>query len=253
MKRIGVLFSLAAILSGCMTTPPKPDPSILRVGVTPDAQPIIFKQGGQIIGIEADFADQLGRALNRKVVFVEVPWDEQLNYLEQNKTDIAMSGITLTPARTIRVNFVTPYLRSGLTGLFRRDSYDPSGLVASTVRNQTKRLGYVRNTTGEQFCMQNFNRAQKSAYKSTAAAVAALKSGKIDMLIHDAPVVWWLSAINEADLVAFPEVLNTEPLAWAVGKHNVALLEQANALVAQWEKDGTSAKIVNNWIPKFGR
>ena len=80
MKRTAFLLSLSAMLSGCVTTPPEPDPSILRVGVTPDAQPVIYKQGGQILGIEADFARKLGAALGRQVIFVEVPWDKQLDY-----------------------------------------------------------------------------------------------------------------------------------------------------------------------------
>ena len=66
-------------------------------------------------------------------------------------------------------------------------------------------------------------------------------------------MLWWLSAINESDLIAFPEVLNIEPLAWGIGKHNMALLDQVNTLIAQWTKDGTSKKIIQNWIPNFGR
>ncbi len=251
MKRTAFLLSLSAMLSGCVTTTPEPDPSILRVGVTPDAQPVIYKQGGQILGIEADFARKLGAALGRQVIFVEVPWDKQLDYLEQNRTDLVMSGMTITQARNIRVNFSTPYLQSGLTGLFRRNNCDPSGLPGSTILNQTKRVGFLKNTTGELFSMQRFPRAEKVALSSVDAAVAALKSGKIDMFVHDAPVVWWLFARNEADLVAFPDVLNVEPLAWAVGKHNMALLDQVNAQLAQWDKDGTSAAIVGNWLPSF--
>lgn len=251
MKRIIFLYLTATLLSGCQTTSIDPDPSILRVGVSADSQPIIFKQGGQIAGIEADFAHQLGKALNRKVVFIEVPWEKQIDYLEQNKTDIIMSGMTVTSARSIRINFTLPYMQSGLSGLFRRDNYDASGLAASTIRNQNKRIGYVENTTSELLVMQRFPRADKKAYSSAAAAVKALKNGKIEMFIHDAPIIWWLSAINEADLVAFPEVLNVEPLSWGVGKHNAALLDEVNGLITQWEKDGTSKKIIHNWVPLF--
>ncbi|MEN7973753.1 MAG: transporter substrate-binding domain-containing protein [Verrucomicrobiota bacterium] len=253
MKRIVFLFSVVAILAGCQTTNMDPDPSVLRVGVTPRSQPMAFKQGGQVVGIEADFAQKLGEALNRKVVFIEVPWEKQIDYLEQNKTDIIMSNMTITAPRSIRINFSSPYMQSGMSGLFRRDNYDASGLIASTVRNQTKRIGFVKNTTGEYFCMQRFVRGERIGYAKTADAVAALKNNKIDMFIHDAPIVWWLSAINESSLVAFREVLNVEPLAWGVAKHNMALLDQVNAQLAQWEKDGTSKKIIQNWIPSFGQ
>jgi polar amino acid transport system substrate-binding protein len=247
------LFAVVALLAGCITNRVAPDPSILRVGVSPDSQPVIFKQGGQIAGIEADFAKQLGNALGRKVVFIKVPWDKQIDFLEQNKTDIIMSGMTITGARSIRINFASPYMQSGLSGLFRRDAYEPSGLLPSTIMNQSKRIGVVKETSGEFLVFQRFPRAEKKSYSNAAAAVEALKNGKIDMFIHDAPIVWWLSAMNESALIAFPDVLNVEPLAWGVRKSDMKLLDQINALVAQWEKDGTSKQIIQNWIPAFGK
>ena len=36
-----------------------PGRAILRVGITPDYPPIIFKRGGQIVGIEAELAQQV--------------------------------------------------------------------------------------------------------------------------------------------------------------------------------------------------
>jgi len=249
MKKVVGFLSIIALLTGCITQNVAPDPSILRVGISPNSQPVIFKQGGQISGIEADYAQRLGVALGRKVVFVEVPWDKQIEFLENNKTDIIMSGMTITAARSIRINFTTAYMQSGMTGLFRRDSYDPSGLLASTIINQNKRIGYVQATTGEFFVMQRFPRSDKKSFPTADAAVKALKSGKINMFIYDAPMVWWLSALNESDLVAFADVLNIEPLAWGIRKSDMALLEQVNVLVAQWEKDGTSRKIRENWIP----
>lgn len=249
MKRIVFLFSAAAILAGCQTANVKPDPSVLRVGVSPRSQPMVFKQDGQIVGVEADFAHKLGEALNRKVVFVEVPWEKQIDWLEQNKTDIIMSNVTITAPRRIRVNFTTPYMRSGLSGLFRRDNYDASGLVGSIIRNQNKRIGFVKSTTSEYFCRQRFPRSKQIGYATAEDAVAALKRKKVDMFIHDAPVIWWLSAMNESDLAAFPDVLNAEPLAWCVRKGDAGLLGQINTLLAEWEADGTTREILKNWIP----
>ena len=251
MKRFAFLLFTVALLTGCQTIRVKPDPSVLRVGVSPNSQPMIFKQGGQIVGIEADFAQQLGKALNRRVVFVEVPWKKQIDFLEQNKTDIIMSNMSVTGPRSIRVNFSTPYLQSGLSALFRRDSCDPSSLIGSTIINQNKKVGFVKGTTGEYFAIKRFTRAKLTGYAKTTEAVQALKNNKIDMFVQDAPVVRWLSAVNERDLIAFPEVLNVEPLAWGVAKHNMMLLDEVNAQLAQWEKDGTSARILQNWLPMF--
>ena len=195
----------------------------------------------------------IGEELGRKVVFVEVQWKKQIEYLEKNRTDIIMSGMTITPARSIRIGFTSPYMQSGMSALFRRDSYEPGGLLASTLLNQNKRIGFVKGTTGELFAYERFARAEKQGYSNAQAAVNALKNGKISMFIHDAPMVWWHSAINERDLVAFNDVLNVEPLAWGVRKESVQLRDQVNAAVAKWEKDGTSREVIVKWIPMLGR
>ena len=67
MKRIVFLLSAITLLAGCQTTSVDPDPSILRVGLSPRSQPMVFKQNGQIMGIEADFA-HLGKSGDIKVV-----------------------------------------------------------------------------------------------------------------------------------------------------------------------------------------
>ena len=253
MKRAFFLSScIALMLVGCQTTDVKPNPSILRVGVTPNAQPLVFRQNKKIVGIEADFAKKLAQVLNRKLVFVEVPWEKQIDYLEQNKTDIIMSGMSVTSARSIRIDFSNPYMQAGLTALFRRDNYDPAGLPASTIRNQ-KRVGFIKGTTSELFVFQQFPLAEKKGYSSPHLAVEALKAKRIDMFIYDAPVVWWQYALNESDVMAFPSLLNVEPLAWGVSKANNDLLQQVNTLLAEWEKDGTTRKIIQHWIPFFGK
>lgn len=253
MKKIVGLFSLVVLLSGCVSQRVAPDPSILRVGVSPNSQPMVFKQDGEIRGIEADFAQLLGKELGREVVFVEVPWKQQIESIEKNQTDIIMSGMTVTGARSIRIGFSTPYMQSGVSGLFRRSAYDPSGLLASSIANQNKRIGYVKGTTGEIFAFQRFPRGEMKAYSTTSAAVSALKSGKLDMFIHDAPMIWWLYAQNESDLVAFADVLNVEALAWGVRKGNTKLLDPINAALAKWEQDGTSKAIIRKWIPIAGK
>ncbi len=144
-------------------------------------------------------------------------------------------------------------MQSGLSGLFRRDAYDPSGLLASTIINQNKKIGAVKGTTGEMFILQRFPRSEKKTYSTASAAVSALKNGKIDMFIYDAPMIWWLSAMNENELVAFPDVLNVEPLAWGLRKSDTELHDPINALLAKWEKDGTSRKVLLKWIPILGR
>lgn len=252
MKKYWIALALAALFAGCSTPSVAPSSKILRVGVTPDSQPVIFKQGGLHSGIEASFAKKMGQALGREVVFVDVPWEDQLTALEENKTDIIMSGMTITGARNIRINFSTPYLQSGQTALFRRDSFSPNGLMASVVKNQMGLIGCVKNTTGEQFVQTRIPNADIKSFSTAEKAVKALKSGKVGMVVHDAPILWWTFAMNESELIGFPEMLSREPLAWGMRKGDLDLLEQVNAALQKWEEEGTRLQVIQNWIPVAG-
>ena len=69
---------LAFLLSACntgynpSTVNIAPDPSILRIGVSANSPPLIFKKNDTITGLEADFARKLARFTGKKAKFVEV-------------------------------------------------------------------------------------------------------------------------------------------------------------------------------------
>jgi ABC-type amino acid transport substrate-binding protein len=93
----------------------------LKVGITPDYPPLIFRQGETVTGIEADLARKLGQELNRPVSLVTLKWEEQIDALLGKKIDLIMSGMSITPTREIRIRFSDPYLKSGLVAAFRAE------------------------------------------------------------------------------------------------------------------------------------
>jgi ABC-type amino acid transport substrate-binding protein len=248
----GLFFAtcMTALIVGCTTqTKVKPAPTRLRVGITPNARPLIFKQNGKIQGIEADFAHKLGEAMGKEVAFIELDWDKQLDALEQNKTDIIMSGMTITPPRSMRIRFTAPYMQSGQTALFNRKNQVPGGLAGNMMKTATATIGCIKGTTGEFFTRQQYPNATIRTFTDPVKAVNELSKERLDAFIHDAPIVWWLSALHERETIAFPEILNVEPLAWAVRQSDDQLLEAVNAQLEIWNNDGTTAKILSTWIP----
>src|SRR5215471_14493718 len=75
------------------------DAAPLRVGVTPNFPPIIYKEGGQLAGAEVDFAQALGAELGRPIQFVELSWEDQIPALADGRIDIIMSSMSITRAR----------------------------------------------------------------------------------------------------------------------------------------------------------
>jgi len=226
---------------------PKVEP--LRVGVTPNYPPMIFKLNEKITGLEADLAERLGRELGRPVLFVELSWDQQIPALLEGKIDIIMSGMTITEARKVRITFSEPYLKSGLLAAIRAGD---SGKYTSvkTIMADFPGVGVMEGTTGEAYVRKNMSKSPRIVTVSKVGnAAAELKARRIDVFIYDAPAVVWLVSENEADLRVVRELFNEEYLGWGLRRDDPELLVRVNAALGRWKKDGTLKEAVLRWLP----
>ncbi len=241
---------LLAAVSSLAAETPAGTAAVLRVGVDPNLPPMIFKEGKNIAGVEADLAQALGRDLGRPLKFVEVPWAELVDALNDNKIDIIMSAMSVTRARQFRVAFADPYLRIGQMALVRADEKFRYGGLGAGFANQT--IGVKKATTGDLLVQQEFPRAKRKYYDSGEEGAKALVRKKIDLFICDSPIIWYLAGTYEAQgLVAAPMVLSDETLAWAVRRSDTALLDSANTFLKKAATSGELSKILRRWIPKF--
>jgi ABC-type amino acid transport substrate-binding protein len=248
MKHILAVLTSIALLCGPVVVaetnaPAKPP---LRVGVSPNFPPMVFKQGKELAGVEVDLARALGERLGRKVEFVEVPWKDQIEKLNAGKTDIIMSSMSVTTARRYMVNFSTPYSVVGQMALVRRENAHEYLLGFPSKPGGT--IGVMRATTGEFMVQRDFPKSKYKAFDSETAGAEALIKKKIGLFISDSTLVWYLAGMHAADgltVVALP--LSEERLAWAVRKTDDALLAEVNAFVADSNKDGTILKTLRRW------
>lgn len=251
-RRVSLLFALVVLAlplrgwgagAGSATAP------ALRVGVAPDLKPLVFKEGRQFRGLEADLARALAERLGRRLEFIEVKWDKLLDALDAHKVDIIMSGMTVTPARQARAAFAQPYLRTGQTALVRRDQ---SARMQVFFRDPNNRFGAQRHTTGAYYLEQVLPNAKRTLYATPEAGASALLKNKIDAFINDASINWYLASVNEAKgLVVLNVRLTEESLAWAVRKDDKALLEGANDFAQKAIASGELKTLVERWLPQF--
>jgi polar amino acid transport system substrate-binding protein len=242
------LFLILSLVSARGQSSPGPSP--LRIGVTPEFPPMIYKEGDKITGVEADFAQALGQELGRPIKFVEVSWEDQIPALAEGRTDIIMSTMSITPARELRVAFAKPYLLIGQTVLVRRE--DANNYVFGFPAVPKGTIGVIKATTGDFLVQQEFPKSKRKEFKSAQDAAKALEKKKIDLFISDSPTVWWLAGMNEVQgLVVVRIFLSQEQLAWAVSKSNPELLQSVNNALEKMQKDGRAAAIIKRWIPLF--
>ncbi|WP_269539206.1 substrate-binding periplasmic protein [Cerasicoccus fimbriatus] len=222
----------------------------LKVGVTPDSPPLVFKSGGEYQGVEIDLANLLGRELGRPVVFVDVAWDEQFKALEEGKTDIIMSGMTVTREREEAVAFSPPYLNFGQMSLVRKGERARFTSLRSLL-DTTSKVGVIPETTGADFVKKNFKNADVQEFDTPDSAVDAVVKGDSDIFVYDSPVILWLGGKREMEQVAPINInLTIEYLAWAMRKDDRKLQDQVAKALFTFENDGRLQTVLNRWLPR---
>ena len=256
-----IILIIMGVVAGCaggnkeVPVATVPDESILRIGVSTNYPPLIYKQGEDVIGVEADLARELAAYLGKKPVFVEVAWKDQIDHLIAGETDIIMAGMSVTEARLYKINFSKAYFKTGQMVLFVNKPIlqHLDNFPALRAQVVSMRVGVVENTTGEVYVMENLSMARKVVrYKSSAAAVEALKGEKIHILVYDGVAVLMLEKTNqEYGFKKIPLFLTDEYLAWGVRKNDDALLQSANDFMDEIKGNGKLKDILSRWIPNI--
>jgi polar amino acid transport system substrate-binding protein len=86
---------------------------VLRVGVSTFVPWSMRDTKGELIGFEIDVANKVAADLGVKAEFVPTAWDGIIPALLAGKFDVIISGMSITPARNMTVNFTIPYAHSG--------------------------------------------------------------------------------------------------------------------------------------------
>ncbi|MEW6489862.1 MAG: transporter substrate-binding domain-containing protein [Thermodesulfobacteriota bacterium] len=221
----------------------------LRVGLEPMYMPFeLNSKTGEIIGFDVDMAKRMARAMDVDLELVSTAWDGIIPALLTNKFDIIMSGMTVTQARNLKVNFADPYIVVGQTILIHKkhegtvrsykDLDDPKYKV-------TSKLG----TTGEQAVKRLIPRATYLSFETEQEGVMEVVNGKADAFVYDSPYCAVANAQKgEGKLVFLDEPFTYEPLAWAVRKGDYDFINWLNHFLNQVKNDGTYDRIYEKWF-----
>ena len=239
----------AAGVAGCRSplSPRPPTQAALRIGTVAESPPMAFRLKGRWTGLEIDLGRALAKHLDMKPVFIALPPDQLAPALLEGRVDILMAGLSITEERRVQMDFSTPYLVVGQTALL----HTADRLRYTTeikIRAASGRVGAVAGSSGARHVTRYFTQAQRVEFPSASDAVAALRQTQIDLLVHDAPALWWLARPRH-DLALAPVLFAREEVAWGFRRGSVTLREAANQALAQWQEDGSLEATLHQWIP----
>ncbi len=158
---------------------------ILRVGTTGDYRPFTFRRpSGQYEGADIDMAAELAGMLQVELELVPTVWGRLLDDFLAGKFDIAMGGVTVSPARAEKGFFSVPYLVDGKRPLARREFAERFTSVAA-IDQPGVRVIANPGAANEAFARANFVRATVIIHSDNATVFDELVAGRADVMITD--------------------------------------------------------------------
>ncbi len=242
MKKIfAMAFALMmAVGATCMAAQ-----KVLKVACEPTFAPFEFtNEKGEFVGFDVDLIKAVGEKIGYKVEIQNIGFDALIPSVQTKIIDCAISGMTITEARSKVVTFSDPYYTAGLRVMVMKDN----DKIKSYADLNGKKIACQIGTTGENKSRQ-VPGATVTAFNTNTEAAMELVAGGVDAVINDAPVVaFFLKTPAGKDCKAVGEVLEAEEYGIAFNKDNVKLIKAVNKALAAMKKDGTYDKIYAKWF-----
>lgn len=218
------------------------EPGVLTMGTNATFPPYEYKDGDDIVGIDAEIAQAMADKLGLKLEIVDMDFDSLIASIQSGKIDMSLAGMTVTEERKQNVDFTDSYA-TGVQVIIVKDDSD----IASVDDLQDKLIGVQQGTTGHLYCADDFGEDHVNALPNGATAVQALLQGKVDCVVIDQEPAKAFVEANEG-LKILDTAYTTEDYAAAVSKDNPALTAALNKALQELKDDGTIQGILDKYI-----
>ena len=218
------------------------EPGVLTMGTNATFPPYEYKDGDDVVGIDAEIAQALADKLGLKVKIVDMDFDSLIASVQSGKIDMSLAGMTVTEERKQNVDFTDSYA-TGVQVIIVKEDSD----IASADDLEGKLIGVQQGTTGHLYCADDFGEENVIPYANGATAVQALLQGKVDCVVIDQEPAKAFVEANEG-LKILETAYTTEDYAAAVSKDNPALTAALNSALQELKDDGTIQGILDKYI-----
>jgi cyclohexadienyl dehydratase len=210
----------------------------LLVAVTGDYPPLCERtESGDYVGLDPDVARAFAMERGYAIEWVPVRWPELGAALAAGRFDVAMTGVTVRPDRSIAGRFSVPIAESGAVALVR----DPA--LANDAALARPGLAITVNAGGhlERVARARFPLAAITALPDNSAVRDAFASGAAPVVVTDSlEAPHWREPAPDAALVG---PFTHDVKAYWLPADRAALAAELDAWLLARETDGTLARL----------
>jgi polar amino acid transport system substrate-binding protein len=225
------------------------DFKVLKVGMSANQAPMTMtdREGG-LMGFDVDLAQALALAMNVQLEIKTMPFGKLMSALEEDKIDMVLSNMSITPERTELVSFVGPYMMSGKS-ILTKDSI--LGEISSTEEFNRKNVKVLAlsNSTSATFVRSAAPDATLIEITNYDEGVDMIINGKADALVADmTQCVLAVMRHPTAGLTTLKKPLTIEPIGIAVSKDDPQFYNLVDNYLRAYEKTGVLTKLRKKWF-----
>ncbi|MDY7528607.1 MULTISPECIES: amino acid ABC transporter substrate-binding protein [unclassified Cryobacterium] len=217
----------------------------LTVGTEGTYRPFSFHENGagDITGYDVDVVKAVAAKLGVTATFQETQWDGIFAGLEAGRFDAIANQVSITPERTAKYTFSTPYTYSTGVIVVKSDNTSITSFESLSGKTTAQSLTSNWNTLATQ------SGANVQAVEGWAQSVALVEQGRVDATINDNLTFLDYKKNNDASglkVAATTTDKSESALAFAGG--STALATAVDTALADLAADGTLTSISEKYF-----
>ena len=213
------------------------EPSRLRVATSGDYPPFSIATPGTpsgFRGFEITLIERFAAERGIEIEWLSFRWPRLLDDLAADRFDVAASGVTLRPERSVAGRFSVSTAASGAVALVADPAAHPT---LESLDSPRVRIGVNAGGHLERVAAQRFPRANRIAIPDNRGVLAALARGQLDAVVSDTheATLWRRELPGSASLGPFTR----DRKAWLLGASQAALAADLDDWLLAREADGS--------------
>ena len=222
-----------------------------------DQQPFyMHDEKGVLTGLDIELAHDIGSKLGLNIIFKNEAktFDEVVEMVAKKRADIAISCISKTLQRAIKVNFTDPYIKlhhGFIINRLKTASKARGDKKIEWLNNKNIQIGTIERSAYVQFAKHDYPMARLILYKKWETMVSEVLNGNIDAGFYDDnQIARWIKNHPEKMLYLESKSLKAkeDPIAIAVHWEDRHLLGWLNQYIDTITRDGTLDRLKKKYL-----